>query len=115
MRHILFAQAMLPAYAERFRGLCDGELDALADSFALARCVPRTRLCELLASAHRHGGGAGLTTAPGRYGRPVRRRLAQIAVLAAVSVAFVPAASGLPAPPPPPGQIRRPGSRMRRT
>ena len=35
----------------------------------------------------------------------MRRRLAQIAVLAAVSVAFAPAASGLPAPPPPPGQI----------
>ena len=50
MRHILFAQAMVPEYAERFRGLADDDLDALADSFALARCVTRTRLCELLAS-----------------------------------------------------------------
>jgi hypothetical protein len=50
LRHILFAQAMLPEYAGRFRNLGDDELDELADSFALARCVTRTRLCELLAS-----------------------------------------------------------------
>ena len=43
---------MLPEYAERFRGLDDDELDALADSFALANCVRRERLCELLADAH---------------------------------------------------------------
>ena len=41
MRHVLLAQAMLPEYAERFRGLDDDELDALADSFRLASCVPR--------------------------------------------------------------------------
>jgi endoglucanase len=50
VRHILFAQAMLPEYAERFSGLDDAALDALADSFSLSRCVKRTRLCELLAS-----------------------------------------------------------------
>jgi hypothetical protein len=49
VRHILFAQAMLPEYAERFRGLGDDELDALANSFSLASCVRRTRLCEWLA------------------------------------------------------------------
>ena len=47
VRHILFAQAMLPAYADLFRGLDDGELEALADSFRLAR---RERLCALVAS-----------------------------------------------------------------
>ena len=50
-RHILLAQAMLPEYAERFDGLDDAELDALADSFALANCVRRERLCALLADA----------------------------------------------------------------
>ena len=57
MRHVLFAQAMLTEYAERFRDLGDDDLDELADSFALARCVMRTRLCELLAS--RTGTAAG--------------------------------------------------------
>jgi aryl-phospho-beta-D-glucosidase BglC (GH1 family) len=50
VRHILLAQAMVPEYAERFRGLGDDELDELADSFSLARCVRRARLCDLLAS-----------------------------------------------------------------
>jgi endoglucanase len=50
VRHILFAQAMLPEYAERFRGLGDDELDALADSFALEHCRRRERLCEMVAS-----------------------------------------------------------------
>jgi hypothetical protein len=57
VRHILFAQAMLTEYAERFRELSDDDLDALADSFALARCATRTRLCDLLAS--RTGTAAG--------------------------------------------------------
>ena len=50
VRHVLLAQAMLPEYAERFRGLDDGELDALADSFRLANCVPRSRLAAVLRS-----------------------------------------------------------------
>jgi aryl-phospho-beta-D-glucosidase BglC (GH1 family) len=50
VRHVLFAQAMVPEYAERFRDLGDDELDALADSFRLEHCVQRTRLCDLLAS-----------------------------------------------------------------
>ena len=57
VRHVLFAQAMLTEYAERFRDLGDDDLDELADSFALARCVTRTRLCDLLAS--RTGTAAG--------------------------------------------------------
>jgi aryl-phospho-beta-D-glucosidase BglC (GH1 family) len=50
VRHILLAQAMVPEYGERFRGLGDEELTELADSFSLARCVRRARLCDLLAS-----------------------------------------------------------------
>ncbi|MFF4778392.1 glycoside hydrolase family 5 protein [Microtetraspora fusca] len=49
LRHILIAQALLPEYAELFRGLSDDELVALADSFALAQCVRREPLIELLA------------------------------------------------------------------
>ncbi|MGW2146298.1 glycoside hydrolase family 5 protein [Nonomuraea bangladeshensis] len=48
IRHILFAQALLPEYAELFRGLGDDELTALADSFLLERCVRREPLLELL-------------------------------------------------------------------
>jgi endoglucanase len=50
VRHILLAQAMLPEYAERFRGLGDDELDELADSFALERCRRRDRLCDIVAA-----------------------------------------------------------------
>jgi aryl-phospho-beta-D-glucosidase BglC (GH1 family) len=52
LRHILFAQAMLPTYAKLFEGVDD--LDALADSFALSACVRRERLCEVVA-AHTRG------------------------------------------------------------
>jgi endoglucanase len=50
VRHLLFAQAMLPEYAERFAGLDDAGLAALAGSFALDRCVVRTRLHDVLAA-----------------------------------------------------------------
>jgi endoglucanase len=49
VRHVLLAQALVPEYAERFRGLADEQLDGLADSFALSACVRRERLCQLLA------------------------------------------------------------------
>ena len=49
IRHILVAQALLPEYAELFRGLGDDELLALADSFALDQCVRREPLLDLLA------------------------------------------------------------------
>ncbi|WP_214410703.1 glycoside hydrolase family 5 protein [Sphaerisporangium fuscum] len=48
VRHILIAQALLPEYAELFRGLDDERLTALADSFALANCVRRAPLIDLL-------------------------------------------------------------------
>ncbi|MEV5739083.1 cellulase family glycosylhydrolase [Microbispora rosea] len=48
VRHILIAQALLPEYAELFRGLDDDELLALADSFALSNCTRREPLIRLL-------------------------------------------------------------------
>ncbi|MBO3748027.1 cellulase family glycosylhydrolase [Streptosporangiaceae bacterium NEAU-GS5] len=48
VRHILIAQALVPEYAELFRGLGDGDLIALADSFALSGCVRREPLLQLL-------------------------------------------------------------------
>lgn len=48
IRHILLAQALLPEYAERFRGLDEDDLLALADSFALEACVRREPLLDLL-------------------------------------------------------------------
>jgi endoglucanase len=59
VRWLLFAQAMLPEYAERFRGLSDAELDALAESFSLANCVRRGRLCDILASSMGAAAGTG--------------------------------------------------------
>jgi endoglucanase len=56
VRYLLLAQAMLPEYAERFRDLSDAELDELADSFSLARCVRRTRLCDMLSARMRAAG-----------------------------------------------------------
>lgn len=50
IRHILIAQALLPEYAELFRGLDDSELLALADSFALENCRRREPLLDLLAA-----------------------------------------------------------------
>jgi hypothetical protein len=51
VRHLLFAQAMVPEYASYFRSLDDEALDALADSFSLGACVRRDRLCEIVATA----------------------------------------------------------------
>jgi len=48
VRHILMAQALVPEYAELFRGCSEDELIALADSFALVNCVRRQPLIELL-------------------------------------------------------------------
>ncbi|GLW11864.1 hypothetical protein Misp01_69920 [Microtetraspora sp. NBRC 13810] len=53
VRHVLIAQALLPEYAELFRGLGDDELLALADSFALRGCVRREPLIDLLTASLR--------------------------------------------------------------
>jgi endoglucanase len=55
VRHILFAQALLDEYASGFAGLDDGEVVALADSFALRACERRQRLCDLVAARVRSG------------------------------------------------------------
>ncbi|MFC5749760.1 glycoside hydrolase family 5 protein [Actinomadura rugatobispora] len=49
VRHLLFAQPLTVEYAELFRGLDEGGLDALADSFALAACARREPLVSILA------------------------------------------------------------------
>jgi hypothetical protein len=49
--NITFAQAMVPEYAELFRGLGDDELEALAGSFAFEACAVREPLRDQLASA----------------------------------------------------------------
>lgn len=46
--NITLAQPLATEYAERFRGLDDSELDALADSFAFASCSVREPLLEQL-------------------------------------------------------------------
>ncbi|MFI6799849.1 glycoside hydrolase family 5 protein [Streptosporangium canum] len=51
IRHVLIAQALLPEYAALFRGLGDDEVLALADSFALAGCVRREPLIDLLTAS----------------------------------------------------------------
>lgn len=51
IRHILLAQALLPEYAELFRGLGDDDLVELADSFLLERCVRRRPLLDLLSGS----------------------------------------------------------------
>jgi hypothetical protein len=56
VRHLLFAQAMLPEYAARFAGLDDAGLDALADAFAVERCAVRTRLRDVLAARLKEAG-----------------------------------------------------------
>jgi endoglucanase len=49
--NITFAQALVPEYAELFRGLGESELVALADSFAFAQCGVRASLREQLRAA----------------------------------------------------------------
>jgi endoglucanase len=57
LNNITLAQPMAHEYADLFRGLDDGELDALADSFALASCEVRDPLRDRL-TAHLDGARA---------------------------------------------------------
>src|SRR5690606_21233773 len=72
IRHILIAQALLPEYAELFRGLDDSELLALADSFALENCRRREPLLDLLAATLGGSASAGGEPQPVVVGAPVR-------------------------------------------
>jgi hypothetical protein len=49
--NITFAQPLAQEYAELFRGLDESELEALADSFAFARCAVREPLRDQLRAA----------------------------------------------------------------
>ena len=51
MRHVLLAEPLVDEFAECFRGLDAEQLDALADSFGLDRCVRREPLLDLLREA----------------------------------------------------------------
>jgi len=48
VRHVLLAGALVPEFARRFEGVTEPEIEELADSFRLERCVHRTRLESLL-------------------------------------------------------------------
>lgn len=46
----MLGQPLIQEYAELFRGLGDDDVLALADSFALERCVSRDQHLDLLAN-----------------------------------------------------------------
>lgn len=49
VRHILISEALLPEFAERFRGLDEEQIDLLMQSFKFENCTIRTELANLLA------------------------------------------------------------------
>jgi aryl-phospho-beta-D-glucosidase BglC (GH1 family) len=48
VRNILLAEPILPEYAERFRGMDEGEIDDLMRSFRIENCVKREELAGIL-------------------------------------------------------------------
>jgi len=48
VRNILLAEPMLSEYAELFRGMDEGEIDAMMSSFRFANCAQRTELADIL-------------------------------------------------------------------
>ena len=44
----VLAQALLPAFAEQFRGMSETQIDSMMKSFAFINCQPRQELIELL-------------------------------------------------------------------
>jgi endoglucanase len=57
VRNILLAEPMLPEYGELFRGMDEGEIDAMMRSFSFENCVKREELASIL-SEHAVGSGA---------------------------------------------------------
>ena len=49
--HILFAEAMIPEFAELFRGMTEEEIDEMMRSFRLENCLPREPLVAVLRDA----------------------------------------------------------------
>ena len=62
VRAVLFGEALLPEFAERFRGLSDADLEALAASFALRNCVRREGLIDVLGADQQLSGDAPYAT-----------------------------------------------------
>jgi endoglucanase len=58
VRNILLAEPMLPEYGELFRGMDEGEIDAMMRSFSFENCVRRKELASIL-SEHAVSSGAG--------------------------------------------------------
>ena len=44
----VLSQMLLPAFAERFRGMTENEIDRMMQSFALRNCHPHEGLAQLL-------------------------------------------------------------------
>jgi hypothetical protein len=51
MRHVMLAEAMVDEFAAAFTGVTPDEAERLADAFALANCVRRERLADILRAA----------------------------------------------------------------
>lgn len=57
VRGMLFTEPLLDEFGALFRGLCDGDLDELADSFRFDRCVRRPGIVTILSENARGEGG----------------------------------------------------------
>lgn len=44
----VLSQALLPVFAEQFRGMSEAEIDQMMQSFAFKNCLPRQGLVQLL-------------------------------------------------------------------
>lgn len=50
VRHILFAEALLPEFAALFKGMNEQDIDTLMQSFRFKNCLQRTELASILSS-----------------------------------------------------------------
>jgi len=48
IRHTLIAEALVPEYAELFRGMSETEIDKMMHSFQFKNCLVREPLADLL-------------------------------------------------------------------
>jgi aryl-phospho-beta-D-glucosidase BglC (GH1 family) len=48
VRHVLISEALLPEFAESFRGMSEVEIDEMMQSFLFKNCVQRTELARIL-------------------------------------------------------------------
>jgi endoglucanase len=59
VRNILLAEPMLPEYGELFRGMDEGEIDAMMRSFSFENCVRRDELASILSEHAAQSGARG--------------------------------------------------------